>query len=332
MKTLQYKIITSIALLFITVSAAQKQEQKATEKFSVNKNVVIDVNTRYTDIEIETWNKNEVVVDAYLVIEGAQDQKVIDEYLNTWNFEALGNKSTIKINSKSSGLIDIHSFNFDAPNYDIIISESVSDALENLHFEMPDMPEIPEIPEIPEMPEIREFDFNFDVDGAFDFVEFDFDAYKKDKKYLEKWKELNKDVLKGVDVKIGKNSIFITTDKDNLSKEDLEKREEQRQKRMNERQRLIEDKVRLHQERMKERQKELQGRIKERDEEHKLALIKRQEAQEKRAKEMIKYRIEVRDILAKREKVKIKRIIKIKAPKDAKFNMNVRYGSMSFPK
>jgi hypothetical protein len=41
--------------------------------------------------------------------------------------------------------------------------------------------------------------------------------------------------------------------------------------------------------------------------------------------------LEVRDILEKRENVKIKRLIKIKAPKDAKFTMNVTYGSVRFP-
>ena len=126
MKTVQYKIITIIALLFVTVIVAQKQEKKSTEKFSVNKNVVIDVNTRYTDIEIETWNKNVVVIEAYLVMEGEQDQQIIDDFLKNWNFEALANKNSINISSKSMGLIDIHSFNFDTPNYDLIISESVS--------------------------------------------------------------------------------------------------------------------------------------------------------------------------------------------------------------
>ncbi len=323
MKTLRFKI--TIVLLFISLITvtAQKLEKKHAEKFTVNNDVVIDVNTRYTDIEIETWNRNEVVIEAFIILDGEQDQKVIDDYLKKWNFEASGNKSSIKINSKSLGLIDIHSFDFDAPNYDLLISESVTDALENINFEMPEMPEIPEIPE---------FDFNFNFDRVFDFIEFDFDVYKKDKKYLEKWKELNKDVLKGADVKIGKNSISISTNKDKLSKEELEKREEQRQKRMDERRKLIDEKVRLHQERMEERKIELHDNIKERNEQRKLVLIERQEVQKLRAKELAKSRTEVRDILAKREKVKIKRIIKIKAPKDAKFNMNVTYGTMSFPK
>jgi len=330
MKTLRYKIITIIVFLFVTVVIAQKQEKKATEKFAVNKDVLIDVNTRYTDIEIETWDKNEVVISAYIVIEDEQDQKTIDSFLKKWNFEALGNKSAIKITSKSLGLIDIHSFNFDAPNYDLIISESVSDALENLHFEIPEIPEIPELPMIFEMHELPELP---PLPSKFDFKE-----YRKDKSYLIRWKKENKDIIgKNAKIKVGRNSISINSDDDDSSykwnittegknqlaneiAESVEKAMEKRQKAYAKRQ-----------EALKKRQKELQTRIKERNTERKLDLIKRQEAHERRVKEMAKRRVEVRDILKKREKMNIKRVIKIKAPKNAKFNMNVKYGSMSFP-
>lgn len=342
MKTLRYKI--SIVLLFIgiiTVSA-QKLEKKHTEKFIVDKDVVIDINTKYTDIEIETWNKNEVVVEAYIDVKDESDQKIIDDYLKKWNFEALGNKSRINIRSKNSGLIDIHAFDFNSPNYDVLIRESLNNASENFTFVLPELPEMPELAELPEMlieiPEIMEL-----TELARLPTKFDFDSYKKDKKYLEKWKKKNKDILNGADVKIGKNSISIKTDRDDISKEELEKRLESLEARRKEHQERIEKEMKKRQLKMKERiakqqerievqQKELQSRIKERDKERKLELIERQEARAKRAKEMAQRRIEVRDILDKREKVKIKRVIKIKAPKDAKFNMNVSYGTVSFPK
>ena len=61
MKTLRYKITIVLLFIGLITVTAQKLEKKYTEKFKVNKDVVIDVNTRYTDIEIETWDKNEVV-------------------------------------------------------------------------------------------------------------------------------------------------------------------------------------------------------------------------------------------------------------------------------
>ena len=81
MRTQRFKI--TLVLLFvglITVTAQKKLEKKYTERFTVNKDVVIDIDTRYTDIEIETWNKNEVVIDAYIDITDEVDQKLIDDF------------------------------------------------------------------------------------------------------------------------------------------------------------------------------------------------------------------------------------------------------------
>jgi len=104
---LRYNVIIGLLCIGLGGVNAQKLEKKHTEKFNVNKDVVIDVNTRYTDIEIETWDKNEVVIEAYIDVINETDQKAIDDYLKKWNFEAMGNKSSIKISSKSLGLIDI---------------------------------------------------------------------------------------------------------------------------------------------------------------------------------------------------------------------------------
>lgn len=344
MKAQQFKLLLVLFCTGLLTANAQKLEKKYTEKFNVNKDVVIDVNTRYTDIEIETWDRNEVIIEAYIQIEEEVDKEAIEDYLEKWKFEALGNKSTVKISSKSSGLIDIHTFDFNAPDYNSQLFES----LNNLEFVVPEMPEIPEvpelefhfpdkfeIPEIPELPELPETP-----------SKFDFDAYRKDKSYLERWKKENKDIIgKNANVRVGKNSISInskddnstykwriTTEGQNQLAKDLEERLEERKLYRAERQKEWQEQLKKRQKELKLRQEELKTRIKERSEERKLELIKRQEAHEKRAREMKERRVEIRDILKKREKQKIKRIIRIKAPKNAKFNMNVQYGSMSFPK
>ncbi len=81
----------------------------------------------------------------------------------------------------------------------------------------------------------------------------------------------------------------------------------------------------------KEAMKLREEKLKERAEQRKELVKVKREVQEKRRKELAKRRVEIKNILIDRDKIKIKRIIKIKAPKNAKFNMNVRYGSMSFP-
>jgi len=176
--------------------------------------------------------------------------------------------------------------------------------------------------------------------------EFDFSAYRNDKTYLERWKKENEDVIgKNPTVKVGKNSLSvksnngnskysfrITTDGDSRNVDEIRERIE-RSRLEREKERVKRNEVlKKRQAEMKKRQQQLKLRMKERSKERKLALIKRQEAQEIRAKEMEERRKEVRDILKKRKKTNLRRIVKIKAPKGAKFNMNVKYGSMSFPK
>ncbi len=346
MKTLRFKILTLVLCLALGTMNAQKQEKKYTERFNVNKDVAIDINTRYTDIEIETWDKNEVVIEAYIELEDGTTQKAIEDYLEKWKFEALGNKSSIRVSSKSTGLIDIHSFDFDSPNYDILHSDKVSDALENIRFIVPDLPELPELPEIAEfpellieMPELPEFPDLPELPSQFDFKE-----YRKDKSYLERWKKKNKDVIgKDAKVKVKKNSLSINSDdysyRWNITTEGQKRNAEEIKERLAEikvrreaRQKEMKERLKQREAEIKLKREELKKKVKERNDERKIYLIKRQEARDKRSKDLALKRIEVKDILSKREKSKIKRIIKIKAPKGAKFNMNVKFGSMSFPK
>ncbi len=330
-------------LFFVSINA-QKKERNFKERFVVKSDVVIDINTKYTDIEIETWDKNEVVVEAFMKIDGEDiTEKIRDDFYHKWKFEAYGNTSKINIKSRSNNFIDIHSFNFDNPNYELFtqgsgvnnmkiyipdVSIGSLDILDSLDFLMPKIPELPEMPELPELPELPIMP-----------THFDFEAYKKDKNYLERWKKENKYVLgKNAKIKVGKNSISINSDSKKSSyrwnittegqnqlaeelEESLSKAKEQRQKAFEKRQKAY----RKRQEEYEKRSKEFSKRSEKRNEAHKLALIKRHELFENRRKDM-------KSLLEKRERIKVKRHIVIKAPKGAKFNMNVRYGTLSFPK
>jgi hypothetical protein len=347
MKTIQFRIIIVVAFMLTVLVNAQKKDRNFKERFIVKSDVIIDINTKYTDIEIETWDKNEVVVEAFMKIDGEDiTEKIRDDFYHKWEFEAYGNTSKINIKSRSNNFIDIHSFNFDNPNYELFthgngtnnikifipdVSIGSLDILNSLDFIMPEMPEMPERPELPEMPEMPELPPMP--------THFDFEAYKNDKNYLERWKKENKNIIsKNAKIKVGKNSISInssdnkssykwniTTEGQNqLAKEleeSLSKAKEQRHKVFEIRQ----EAYKKRQEVYKKRSKEFTKSNKKRQEAHKLALIKRQELFENRRKDM-------KSLLEKREKIKVKRHIVIKAPKGAKFNMNVRYGTLSFPK
>ena len=63
----QYKLIT-LALLFLWAFSlnAQQKLEKVSKTVKVNKDVTLNLNTNYTNIEIDTWDKNEVQVEAYI--------------------------------------------------------------------------------------------------------------------------------------------------------------------------------------------------------------------------------------------------------------------------
>lgn len=337
MRIQQYKILV-IAVFGILLSVnAQKKSYK--EEFKVKSDVVIDVNTRYTDIEIETWNKDEVVIEATMTVEGKDvTQKIRDNYFDKWQFEAMGNTSKVNVKSRTNNHIDIHSFNFDTPDYNFHfpdVSIASLDILDSMDFELPEIPEVPEIPELPELPPLPPMP-----------TEFDFDAYKKDKSYLKRWKKENKDILgENAEVSVHKNSIKIKSKTKNgyynwgadINVDEIEEKVQEAFKKSQvsleksqlSRNKALQEARKVHREAQKQLRKNArelkENAVKVRENTRKLALVARQEAHEKRRKEMQR-------LLKKRENIKVKRVIKIKAPKNAKFNMNVKYGSMSFPK
>ena len=52
--------------LITTIGFAQKKQNKTSQTINVNKDVVVDLNTNYVEIEIETWNKDVVEIEAYV--------------------------------------------------------------------------------------------------------------------------------------------------------------------------------------------------------------------------------------------------------------------------
>jgi hypothetical protein len=156
MKTYTYKI-SAFLLLLTTIVNAQTFDKKIEERFKVVPEVEIIVNADYTDVEIETWNKNEVSVVAIIEVSGIEENEA-NKILKNWEFEALGNKNTVKIKSASNKKDYNFNNNFTFPEVKI----------PEINFYMPNV-EFPKIPEFPEM-------------------KFDYEAYKKDTLYLKKYK------------------------------------------------------------------------------------------------------------------------------------------------
>ncbi len=306
-----YKILMVSMFCFLQMEA---QERSFKEEYTVNPDVTINVNTRHCDIDIKTWNQNKVLVEAYMVVEGEEvTQADKDELNDSWDLSIKGNSKEIDIHSRSSATIDINVLNFDAPDY-TYIGDCLSDVsigslaiLDSIDFVMPEVPLPPE-PPMPPLPPL--------------VAEFDFDAYKKDEKYLERWKKANKDYLgKDAKIKVGKNSISIKTTDANFtmlnaydfdSDEIYEAAREAYKQAINNYKQVKRVELRQHLEEAKRKSREAKARVLE---------IKRSSLNDCRK--------EIQNVLKNRSNKKIKRYIKITAPKSAKFNMDVKYGALS---
>ncbi len=180
-----YHNLTIVLIFFLAgfqLITAQKFEKKYHESFKVNKDVVISLNTFYTDVVIETWNRNTVDVSATIIVEGKNlKQEDADKYFKNWHFEALGNHEKVSIKG------DNYRF------YGFLVPK-------------PETPPMPRLPVIPELsiknldildsfklvaPVVNNFVFEAMALNSLklDSLHFDFDAYKKDKNYLKEYQK-----------------------------------------------------------------------------------------------------------------------------------------------
>ena len=65
MKT-TYKLITLLFFCFAISVSAQGKLTKISKTIDVTRDVEIDLNTSYVQIEIDTWNKNTLEIEAYI--------------------------------------------------------------------------------------------------------------------------------------------------------------------------------------------------------------------------------------------------------------------------
>ena len=323
MKTYTYNI-TAFLLLFALTLQAQIFDKKIIENFKVNSDVEIVINAAHMDVDIETWNRNEVAVEAVMEVEGV-DENEAKKILKQWKFEALGNNTKVKISSLSN---DMH-FDFNG-DFDFDFPE-----IEFPHFEMPNIEfEFPEIafPEMPEMPEMPEF-------------EFDYQLYKSDSTYLKRYKfEVQKQVeeFKNSDWKKQLDSMRNSPEFKNqieeyknaakeMAKEVKELRNSEEFKHSLEDAKKAAEKARIH---VLENRDEILERVKIVKEANKAAMAELKRMKESGELDSLKNYSEnvyFNYSTNKNSKVKIKKYLKIKVPKKATFDLNVRHGKVNIP-
>lgn len=316
-----FKISVLLTVFGITTIFGQTQSKTYTENFNVDKDVVVEVNTSHTNLELDTWNKNQVSVEAVIEVEGISEEEA-EKLFAGWNFNAVGNSGKITVSTGES----IH---WRTRDNDFVFMEAPHSEQFEYRIEIPDvdviidgLPEDFVMPPVPPMPPMVQQFGNFD---------FDYEAYKKDGDvYLKKWKE---EFEKNFDEDFKRDMEAWGKQVEELYKE----REEQ-MKEMEEVRKAYEKDREAHR---KEYEKMREEHMKMREEMKVQMAEARQQAAKasKVAREaMKKYRIETGPGTAPRvlylekggahKDLKIKKTIRIKAPKGARLKLNTRYGEV----
>ena len=281
---------------------AQEKSKTYKETFNVSDDAVLEINTSHTDIEFDTWDKNQVEITAVITLDGASDEEAA-AYFEKVPIEIVGNSREIEISTSSRdawGLLADSNYEFDfnfAPKVEFLFEE----------LELPELPEIAVLPEMPELPPMPPIAFNFD-----------YDEYKKDSDaYMKKWK---KEFDKSFD-------------------KDYQKRMEEWGKSMEERAKKWEER---NAERLEKMEKRAEERAKAMEERLKVMEERREAAEERRnsIRRSVDRNIiisedgdEAPSIFyfssdGEGKKYKVKKTIKVKMPKSVKLKMNVKHGEV----
>jgi len=334
MKLKTYKYIGFLfAAFFISGLHAQKFDKKFNEKFKVNKNVELAINANNAEINVTTWNRNEVSVNAVITVEGLS-KKEAQKFLKNWEFEALGNRSKVQVNANANRFLHFRNNDFKVDfNFEDIVIPEIN--FENLVIDIPEfvMPEF-EMPEIhiPDfdniLKDIDDYDFNNGDNKTFSYKS-DGKSKKvviKTKKEWKKFKSSSEYKKMKIDIKKSLEQIkikFETVDKKKI-KDQIKKVKTQYEK--------IDKKKIEAQIRKAQIQYEKIDKVKIRE-----SLAKAKESIEKmKLKMATSYKngenvIIIEDGKSKK-KVKITRIITIKVPKNATFNLKTRHSKVKLPK
>ena len=185
-----------IVMLFLSVLSINAQKvQKTSKSINVDKDVSIDLNTSFVNIEIETWNENVLEVEAFIESDKLSKED-LQNALKEWGLEIEGHGDEVSITTK--GALSSWAWNSDFEEMNILgndLWEEIAD--------MPDLPEIPELPELPEIPEVpalpNDLLESLNVPGLPDFpelpegvhsVNFDTDKYEeRGEAYLDEWSQ-----------------------------------------------------------------------------------------------------------------------------------------------
>lgn len=189
MKT--YRHNTLLLLLMLFSVSLFSQNKKLEKTYKTNNNVGIVIDARHTNVSFETWDRNEVAVEAFIdpSISAAEAKSLIEN----WKLDITANAGEILIKSGGSRMrnmeIDMAGFGEAMAQMQHLIAplmtEMVAPLVENLSKNPPLPP---------------------DFAAKMGNLNFDYEAYKKDgDKYIKKWEaQIEKNFGKDFEVSMEK--------------------------------------------------------------------------------------------------------------------------------
>ncbi len=301
MKRSNFKLL--VLSFSLSLSCFAQQYTKPLQEFKVGSNSTISIEASYAEIEIIEWNKNKVEVEGIMSIQGLPEDEAKDIF-DSWDISAQADAEKITIRSSSSNFGNEYFFiNSDKYLGNVVIdvpeiSERVIDMIDSIHFVLPEFENFPDI----------NFDFNQNFEFAGDSIAFDYEEFQKNSEYLAQWQEEHKEQMKRIKEELKENQVEIAR-----HQKQMQKRDERGSKRSVEEARMHAREVQME---AREAQKEAYKQVRE----------ERTRMIEEGARER---EYEVQRILQDRQKVKIKKTLRIKVPRNAKLEMDVDYCKIS---
>ena len=291
-------ILTIILGLIAINGYGQTQTKTYNETFKVGDEAVLELNTSNADIEFDTWNKDQVSIEAIVEIEGLTPEDA-ENYFKAHEVKIMGNSKKIEVSTGGG--------------YHWNVATAMN--LEGLNIDIPEIPEIePFLLEIPEMSYANAMP---PVPVA-PIPPFDYKAYKEDgEKYLQEWQ----------------NNV-----QRNYGEDYRKKMEDWAKKMAVKREQMEEKRKEMEEVRAKAREQMEKARSQQREAQQMARAIQREDMAEQRVQKDINRimflnrdpgdNIYFRYSDGMNKNIKIKKTIKIKMPKSVRLKMNVRHGEV----
>ena len=307
MKKIPFKLIAFVFTLSMSMYA--QQFETPLQEYKVNSDISVSVEASYAEIEIVEWNKNKVEIQGIMNVQGLPEDEA-QSLFDSWDINTQADANAIRIRSNSSNFGNEYFF-FNSDKYlgNVIVdvpalTGRVVDIIDSIHFVMPELENFP--------------DMNFEMNPNFQFngdsIAFDYEEFKNNSEYLEQWQERNKEQLQLLKEELKVNRAELAMNQKEIQRE------------IKEAQREVQREMKMANKEMKEEMHEAQREMQKAREEMREAQF---QARAEIHRETSEREHEVMRIMEDRQKVKVKKRLIIRVPKNAKLELDVDYCKIS---